>query len=79
MARTVSSAKSLAALLNFLAFALNASIAWWLYNRGSEFYVFNVVFGGFSGVLALGNFFGYIAAKDKEQAEEMSRRIRGLY
>jgi len=71
---TRSSSKSLAALLNFLAFALNASIAWWLYNKGSEFYVFNVVFGAFSGVLAIGNFMGYIDAKDEERRAEIYAR-----
>jgi hypothetical protein len=77
MRRSVSSRKSLAALLNFMACAFNASFAWWGYAEGSEFYMFNVVFGIFSGILALGNFLGYLDAKFEEDIERNRRQISG--
>lgn len=77
MNRTVSSRKSLAALLNFMTCSMNAAICWWLYNKGSEYYVFSAVFSVFAGVIALGNFFGYLEAKDAERAERLYRDIYG--
>jgi hypothetical protein len=74
---TVSSRKSFAALINFMACAVNAGLAWWLYNKGSDFYVFNVICTAFSGVLAVGNFLGYLEAKDAERAERLYRDIYG--
>lgn len=74
---TVSSRKSFAALINFMACTVNAGLAWWLYNKGSDFYVFNTVCAVFSGVLAVGNFIGYIDAKDAETRDKIFKDIYG--
>jgi len=77
MYHKIAARKSLAALANFFICAVNASIAWVSYNEGTSFYGVNIVFSIFSGVLALGNFFGYLEAKDRANAEDMYNEVYG--
>lgn len=74
----VSSIKPSAAIANLAVFLFNLGFFLvWMHNGEFEAAVFHACLSAFNLVMTLSMFFGYLEAKDKENTEEIYRRIYG--